>query len=127
MKFFKLCSLFLCVCAFQGCKTISANDSVAAVIPNHTVESITEIRAVIDKALHGTPVTIAKTAFNNSNKLFLERKKIIGPDGRVIQTRVDEEPIVFELLIIENTCFLRYLRTNENFPLKQAVCSKLDI
>ncbi|MCP4413192.1 MAG: hypothetical protein GY808_11585 [Gammaproteobacteria bacterium] len=125
MHFFKLWFLLLWACTIQGCKTQPAMDSVAAIIPMHTTQSIAELRKIVDKALHGTPVTIAKTAFNKSNKLILQRKKVIGPDGRPIQTRVDEEPIIFELFITGDSCLVKDLRTNETFQLQQATCSTL--
>jgi len=125
MNIFKLGILLLWACTVQGCKTQLTKDSVAAVIPVHTTDSIAELRKIADKALHGTPVVIAKTAFNKSNKLVLQRKKVIGPDGRSIQTRVDEEPIVFELFITGNSCFVLDLRTNETYQLQQATCTIL--
>ncbi len=125
MNFFKLWFLLLWACTLQGCKTQPVKDSVAAVIPVHTTDSIAELRKIVDKAVHGTPVIIAKTAFNKSNKLILQRKKVIGPDGRPLQTRVDEEPIIFELFITGDTCFVKDLRTNETFQLQQAICSTL--
>jgi len=109
----------------MGCKTMSAQEHLAAFIPLHTNESITELRTVVTKALHGTVVTIAKTAFNKSNRLILERKKSRGPDGRIINTRVDEEPYIFELLLIGENCYLHYLKQNQKFILNSANCSLL--
>ncbi len=125
MNFFKLGILLFWACTIQGCDTQPVKDSVAAVIPVHTTDSIAELRKIVYKTVHGTPVTIAKTAFNKSNKLILQRKKVIGPDGKPIQTRVDEEPIIFQLFITGDSCFVKDLRTNETFQLQQATCSTL--
>jgi len=123
MKLIKLAFIMVYFTGISGCKTVSSENRTTAVITNHTNASITELRTVVGKALHGTPVTIAKTAFNKSNRLLLERKKIKGPDGRMIDTRIDEEPIIFELYLKENTCYLKYLKTGEQFQLEHANCT----
>jgi len=125
MGLLKLCGISLCVYALQGCKTIPTNNSIAAIIPVHTTESFAELKSVIGKALNDVPITISNTAFNNSNKLILERKKAMGPDGRMIQTRVDQQPIVFELFIIESSCYLKRSQNSERFPLALAKCIKM--
>ena len=108
-----------------GCKTVSMAETIPAVILTHTDASIAELRSTVIQALNGTQVTIAKSAFNSSNRLILERKTAIGPDGMSIQTRVDEKPIIFELYLIEDNCYLIDLRDNKQYHLKQASCSKL--
>ncbi len=123
MKLVRLAIIAIYIAGTLGCKTVSSENMATAVITNHTDESITELRSVVKKALHGTPVMIANTAFNKSNRLVLERKKIKSPDGRVIDTRTNEEPIIFELYLKENTCYLKYLKTGEQFQLKQANCT----
>ena len=79
MGFLKFCFALLCILSLYGCKTIQAKNSIAAVIPKHTAESIAEIRSIITKALNGVPVTISGSAFSKTNKLILERKKNNGP------------------------------------------------
>ena len=108
-----------------GCKTVSMAETIPAVILTHTDASIAELRTTVIQALNGTQVVIAKSAFNNSNRLILQRKTAIGPDGRSIQTRVDEKPIIFELYLIQEKCYLTDLRDNKRYQLKQASCSKL--
>lgn len=126
MNIIRYCIAVLSIATLYGCKTSSAEDYSAAVIPTHTAESITELRAVVDRALNGTKVTIAKTALTKSSRLILQRKKSIGPDGRVIQTKVDEPPIIFELYIEGNSCFLQFNKTRKKYLLKKANCIKLE-
>ncbi|MCP3675373.1 MAG: hypothetical protein GY829_12985 [Gammaproteobacteria bacterium] len=119
-------TILLLMGLISGCKTMSNQEPLAALIPLHTNESITELRSVVTKALYGTSVTIAKTAFNNSNRLILERKKIRAADGRVIDTRVDQEPYIFELWLINGDCYLHYQKNSQKYLLKSASCSLLN-
>lgn len=125
MGFIKFCFVLLWIFSLYGCKTIQATNSIAAVIPKHTTESIAEIRSTIRNALNGVPVTISDSAFNKSNKLLLERKKIMGPDGRVIQTKIDQQPIIFEIFMIDNSCYIKLISNPENYPLTSASCVKM--
>ena len=125
MGFLKFCFALLCILSLYGCKTIQATNPIAVVIPKHTTESIAEIRSIITNALNGVPVTISGSAFSKTNKLILERKKIMGPDGRVIQTTIVQEPIIFEIFIIEDTCYLKSLGNHGSFQLTQAKCVKM--
>jgi hypothetical protein len=116
----------LCVFSLYGCKSVFVVDSQPAVIPQHTTESIAEIRSIVNQAFNDTQVIIAKTAFSKNNRLLLVRKKQFGPDGRVIQTRVDEEPIILELHIKGDNCYLSFLKTNKQYQLKHASCDKFN-
>lgn len=127
MGFLKLYFLFFSIILLYGCKTILTKSPVAAVIPEHTTESIAEIRALIGNALNGIPVTISDSVFNTSNKIILERKKVMGPDGRVIQTRIDQKPIIFEIFIVENICYLNSLDDHESYQIKKATCLKMKL
>jgi len=123
MNYCKFSLVLFLVAMIAGCETIPNQRPVAAIIPVHTKESMAELRKIIEKALHGIPVTIAKTAFNKSNALNIERKKPIGPDGRVIRNRIDEAPITFKLFVTGDRCILKDMRTGNVFQLMQAKCS----
>ncbi len=124
VKLFCLLLVILSLGLIHGCKSLSAEDPIVAVISTQTEKSLSELRTTIREALNGTPVTIAKTAFNNSNRLILERKKIRAPDGTVIDTRVDQQPYIFELYIIDGNCYLNYLKKNKKYLLKETKCIK---
>ncbi|PCJ50896.1 MAG: hypothetical protein COA74_00015 [Gammaproteobacteria bacterium] len=122
MNSIRLALLILSMYSLYGCTAFSTADSLPAVIPQHTDESIAEIRSIVNQTFNGNQVTIAKTVFNKNNRLILERKKLIGPDGKVIQTRVDQEPVIIELSILGKNCYLTFLKTNKQHQLKHAPC-----
>ena len=105
-----------------SCSSASSRENIDAVILKHTAESLNELRRVVAEAVNQRPVTIAKTAFVNSSRVLLTIKKPIGPDGRPIQTLVDEKPIELRLFISGKKCFIRNQKTLLELELTLANC-----
>jgi len=124
MKMLKLALASIFSVLAIGCKNLIAEQPVKATLTNPTEKTLQQIRKTIKQALNGREITIADSVFSNSHRLLLDRKKHIGPDGRPIQTGVDEEPIVFELYKDKTKCFILDLRNQKRFLLKDVACKK---
>lgn len=106
-----------------GCKTATlSSPETAARIPVHSQESLKELRATIKTALNDRNTLIGTTAFTTSPRLMITRRPIKGPNGRVIDTRVDETPIVFRLMLQNSRCFLVDTRSSKRYELRRAKC-----
>ena len=106
-----------------GCKTATLSSSESpARIPVHSQESLKELRATIKTALNDRDTLIGTTAFTTSPRILITRRPIKGPNGRVIDTRVEEAPIVFRLLLKNKRCYLVDTRNSERYELRRAKC-----
>lgn len=106
-----------------GCKaaTVSSPETPAR-ISVHSQESLKELRTTIKTALNDRDTLIGTTAFTKSSRLMITRKPIIGPNGRIIDSMVDEEPIIFRLIMQNSRCYLIDTRNSDRYELRQAKC-----
>jgi len=111
--------------ALTGCKTIELASATPAVIPEHNPESLLEIKGVITKALNGREATIGKTPFNSNHRLLIQRKLARDNSGQVIRTRVDEAPIIFELYLSNNICYVLDTRNQAKHVLSTVKCIQM--
>ena len=107
---------------FYGCQSFPLTSSSSATIPVHSQDSLVELRQAVKKLLNGRDVLVAASAFTKSSRLIIQRKAIKGPGGRVIDTRVDEKPIIFELYMADDQCFLKRTDTEQSIRLRLANC-----
>ena len=115
-----LLALFL----MTGCKAATTNQvtDTPARIKVHSQASLAELRATIRTALNNRDVLIASNAFTTSSRLIISRKPIKGPDGRIIDSRTPEEPVIFNLLLNGKRCFVVDKRDARRYELKSATC-----
>ena len=107
-----------------GCKAATTNQGseTPAIIPVHSQDSLSELRMTIKRALNDTSILIGTKAFNKSSRLLIERRPIKGPNGRIIDTRTTEEPIIFNLVLDGNRCYLIDTRNSNRYQLLTAKC-----
>ena len=117
--------LLLSLLGMTGCQTVQMNDRSAAKIPVHSQESLIELRQAVKKLMNDRDILIAASAFTKSDKLIIQRRPIRGPGGRVIDTRVDEQPIIFNLFIEDGSCYLLNNNTDATVRLSRANCTSL--
>lgn len=113
------------VLLFTGCAALFKGEVVPARIPVHSPESLAELRQAAKTLLNDREAVIAASAFTKSSRLKLTRKPIRGPNGRIIQTRVDEKPVIFELTLAGPDCYLSRPDTNSKIRLTRSVCVAL--
>ena len=105
-----------------GCQSMPFASSQSATIPVHSQESLVELRQAVKQLLNGRDVLVSASAFTKSNRLIIQRKPIIGPGGRVIDTRVDEKPMIFELVMADDECYVKRMDTEQTIRLTRANC-----
>ena len=105
-----------------GCQTTPYAGSRSATIAVHSQESLVELRQAVKELLNGREVLVSASAFTKSNRLIIQRKAIKGPGGRIIDTRVDEEPLIFELFAADGQCYVMRKDTEQIKPLARANC-----
>ena len=103
-----------------------AESSQKATLKEATSGAIEEAQSVIRKALNQEDVPLSQRLFQDNYRVLIERKKAIGPDGRPIQTRVDEPPIIFELYKQGESCFILDTRNQKQYKLTQANCKVME-
>lgn len=113
------------VLLLTGCSALMKGELVPARIPVHTPESLAELRQTAKTLLNDKEAVIAASAFTKSHRLILSRKPIRDPNGRIIQTRVDEEPISFELFLTGKDCYLVRPDTGSKIRLTRAECMEI--
>ena len=118
----KWTTLIVLLSSLTGCKLSTGSQETAARIPVHSQESLVELRQSARMILGERNVIIAANAFSKSHRLIIQRKPIRSPDGRLIDTRVDEKPFILELYIKGNACFLRNTGTGQEVRLIRADC-----
>ncbi len=110
------------VLAIMGCKTIQSDASAPALLEEISDETFKEIHQVITTALNGRKVTIAGNVFTKSSKLIIQRKKHMDAGSSPVQTRVDEAPIIYQLLKQNDSCFIEEVSSNKRYRLVQTKC-----
>ena len=105
-----------------GCQSFPMTSSTSATIPVHSQESLVELRQVVKQLFNNRDVLVAASAFTQTNRLIIQRKPIIGPGGRVIDTRVDEQPIFLELYLADGECYVKRIDTGQSIRLTRAKC-----
>ena len=113
MKLSYFISTICLAASLGGCKTLSLDNAKPAVITSPSENSQNALSSAIQELLNNTKVTIADNAFTQSNRLVLQRKPVIGPDGLPIQTRVDEPPFIIRLYKLKNQCVIEYEKNGE--------------
>ncbi|WP_196139363.1 hypothetical protein [Aliikangiella sp. G2MR2-5] len=120
----RLVLLLFCCGSLASCKISLPANARPALVVNLNEQSQHELKQVISKALNERNVTLAKQVFVDSHRLLIQRKTIMGPDGLPIQTRVDEEPIIFELYKAGDSCYIKRVdnQSNEVYLIQSIEC-----
>ena len=113
----------LLMALLSGCQSLPLSAPGPARISAHSQESLVELRQAVKTLLNGRDVLVAASAFTKSDRLIIQRQPIRGPGGRVIDTRVDESPIIFRLFLKGGDCYVRRLDTEQAIQLFRANCS----
>ncbi|WP_102798593.1 hypothetical protein [Bowmanella denitrificans] len=113
------CSVLLSAC--QG----TAMQMVPAVITNPSAEVKAELQQVIQQAIGVAATPMLETALTDSHKLLLERQALRDTQGRLLNGRHNEPPLVFELYLSSGICQLVQVGSEQSFALKQAKCRPL--
>ncbi len=115
-------SMLLGSLGLVGCQILSDDGAIAAKIPVHSQESLVELRQSVNALFNGRDVLIAASAFNDSGRLIIQRKPIRDPAGRVIDTRIDEEPITLRLYLQNGDCYIKRDDKPDSIRLYRANC-----
>ncbi len=110
----------------SGCQNLMAESPKKAVLNDSSSATVEEVHSIIKDALNQRVSNLSKTIFSKSHRVLIKRKKAIGPDGRPIQTRVDEPPIIFELYKLGEECFILDVRNQKRYTLSKANCSEVE-
>ena len=112
--------LMLMPLLMTGCKFATTSQETAARIPVHSQESLVELRQSARMLFSDREIIISANAFSKTNQLIIQRKAIRAPDGRLIDSRVDEQPFILELYLREGGCYLRNTTTSREVRLIRA-------
>jgi hypothetical protein len=121
---FYLASAFA-VLLLTGCKLTTTSQATGARIPVHSPESLVELRQAARMLFNNREVIISSNAFARSDRLIIQRQPIRAPDGRLIDSRVDEAPFKLELYLTSEGCFLKNPDTGREVRLLKAACEPL--
>lgn len=114
------------LCGLMGCKTTEWSDeAVPAVVVNFNSEAKEEIAGIINQAMPGANVKLARDIFSNDHRLFIQRQTTTV-DGNPAQGRITEMPRKFELHYLEDTCFLVDDKTKDTYLLNVVQCKPKD-
>ena len=91
--------------ALAGCQTVDAGDERPARIVNPDADSRAALQAAVNEAL-GTDVMLADDALTESSMLTIERWPAGTMDNPVLQGRILEKPIRFQLVRSGDDCVL---------------------
>lgn len=113
--------LFCTLCLLGACQS-TAMSMVPALIINPSPEVKAELQQVLEQAT-GTPqIPLLETALTTSHKLLLERQALRDGQGRLLNGRHREPPLVFELYISAEKCWLKQAGSERQFVLTLAKC-----
>ncbi len=106
-----------------GCRTVSAQTDVPAVIVNPNAQSKAALTKAVSDALHGAPVRVADDALTKTDVLIIEREHPRDPAGHPLDGREREMPEHFQLVKSGDQCILVHRRSEQRFPLAGVACS----
>ena len=104
--------------AVAGCKSVSAQPDVPAVITSPTPASRAALESAVGAAL-GAPVTLADDALTRTSTLTHERR---DTEGRPLTGRTLEAPERFRLVWDGRRCVLVRLADGSRTPLAATTC-----
>ncbi|MXY57100.1 MAG: hypothetical protein F4029_00010 [Gammaproteobacteria bacterium] len=114
-------SAFLVAAACQGVGSDEPAD-VAALLVESTPASTAEIRDVVEDALPGHRILLAKDAFTESSLLVIERRRHKRLEGTLSAGVADEAPHRFRLILDGGRCELKHLNTGKRHALTRTRC-----
>ena len=108
----------------SGCRTVSAQTEVPAVIANPSPQSKATLAKAVSEALHGAPVRVADDALTKTDQLIIEREHPLDPAGHPLDGRSREMPEHFRLVKSGDHCILIHQPSEQRFPLTGVSCSR---
>ncbi|BAJ01085.1 hypothetical protein [Shewanella violacea] len=122
----KLRYLTAAIILATGC-SLQAEDEMAleakpAVITAPSRISNQELQLAIGKLLNSPRVRIATDAFTRSSRLSIQRAPHMDPKGNMIMGRSLEMPVMIQLMISANTCYVRDEKSGLSLPLPETQC-----
>ena len=106
-----------------GCRTVSAQSDVPAVIVSPSAQSKAAVTQAVSKALGGVPLKIADDALTKTDLLIIEHEQPRDGEGRPLNGRERGRPEQFHLVKLGNQCTLIHARTDRRFPLPAVSCA----
>ena len=122
MDLIKLAFLSCSIFAMAGCKTMPAQEDIAAVITNPTPKSRAELLQVLTNALNITPVTIADEALTRKSLLIIERQTSRDLKNRPLRGRDLGRPKQFQLVLNGGNCILVDQSNGKRWILSETSC-----
>ena len=105
-----------------GCKTVTAQSEVDAVLSTTNVQVHQELVEVITQLSGASKVLIGADELTKSSFLTLDRAKLKDASGTLMQGMDIQAPNVFRLVKVKDDCFLIYKKTGKRAQLKLAQC-----
>ncbi|AQS37425.1 hypothetical protein Sps_02267 [Shewanella psychrophila] len=108
-------------CSLQA-KDEMGEEAKPAVITIPSQASNQELQLAIGELLNAPRVRIATDAFTRSSLLSIEKTPHQDPSGNMIMGRNFEMPVMIQLMISNNTCYVRDENSGRSQPLPETQC-----
>ena len=117
---------FFIISLLAGCIHTPAEPDRPALISNPSETTRRELQRVVSEALHGIPVELADSALTSSDRLIIERKQHLDPQGNPVMGRSMETPHHFNLIKNGNDCLLVNAATGQRWRLPNITCREIN-
>jgi hypothetical protein len=122
MATMKIISSVILVGILSACNHVLVKNDVPAYIVNPTKESRAELKEAVSKALNGVSVTLTDDALTKDDRLIIERKQHVDPQGNLIMGLETEMPHQFRLVKNNGKCILIDQDNGNRMELKKTTC-----
>jgi hypothetical protein len=123
--FGRICAHAAALLSAGACRTAQARPDVPAVITEPTSQTRAELVQAVSAALGGSTVTLADDALTRDDKLVVERKRQLDPNGLRVNGRDLGRPETFRLMKNGTDCVLVHENSGRRFPLAQTACAAI--
>ena len=111
--------------ALIGCKTMTEQEPVKALLSEMTESTQLQIVKAVSTSMNGKSVKITEGSFSSDNRISVSTNMTATFEGNPINGRVSELPQHYQLMLLGNACYLVHEETGTEYALENVSCTAM--